>query len=366
MPTPVPTSPPPPYVENDEITLKGLILKFKEFGRAVKRGWWLVLLLGAIGGGVFFLLATLKDTTYTAETEFMVKEEEGGAGALAGLSGILGNFGLGGARGGSNLDRILAIGRSDQIVYPALFDSTRIDGQDDLIANHIIRIYDLHESWNEKENPKWHDFRFTRGNLEAFNTHELAAMKSVAGIVRGTPEKPGILLTGYDEDIGFMRLRVRSLSEVLSQELMLTIYDRLSEFYVTRTIEPQQRAFDIIRVRKDSLENRVAYLNRRIAEFNQQNRATIYETRLIERQRLEQDRTITAAGLGEALRSYATSEFLLLNATPFLQYINQSVLPLEPEVPSKLVELIKGGLLGVLLAVLFLIGRKVYRNALQE
>lgn len=353
-------------MEDDEITLKDLILKIKEFWRAIWKNWWIVVLTGIVLGGIFVLRSLSEDPTYAAKMEFSVKEDEGGASALAGIGNLLGNFGLGGAAGTSNLDRILAICRSDQIIYPAIFDTITIEGQSDMVANHLIRIYEFHESWNEKEKVEWHDFFFSRSDREAFSLHEQKVMKLIAGKIRGGSKVSGLMSTDYNEDTGFMRLNVQSLHPDLSQLLMEIIYNRLAEFYVTRTIAPQQRAFNIIRSRKDSLENRLAYLNNRIGQFNQQNRSLILETRLVERQRLEQDRAITVTGLGEALKSFATSEFLLLNATPFLQVINQSVPPLEEKEPSKLMELIKGGFLGGFLAVFFIIVRKVIRDAMRE
>jgi uncharacterized protein involved in exopolysaccharide biosynthesis len=66
--------------EKDEITLKDLILKLKEFWAEIwDKKWWVVgagLLFGLISG----VNAYLKPTLYNASLTFMVNDDEGGGG----------------------------------------------------------------------------------------------------------------------------------------------------------------------------------------------------------------------------------------------------------------------------------------------
>ena len=153
----------PIYVEDDEITLKDLILSAKEYSRNVFRNWWVVGLIAIPVVGIFALQTYFEKATYSASIEFMVNEDDG-SGGLGGITGLLGSFGLGKGTSKYNLEKILALAKSDKIVYPMLFDTITIDGSADLIANHLIRVYDLHEDWQYKSDTKWHGFYFTSGD----------------------------------------------------------------------------------------------------------------------------------------------------------------------------------------------------------
>jgi len=75
------------YIEEDEITLKELILKIKEFFWEVVRNWkWVVLIV--IPFVTFFMYkAVSTPVTYEAELTFMVNEDDGGG--MGGVSAIL-------------------------------------------------------------------------------------------------------------------------------------------------------------------------------------------------------------------------------------------------------------------------------------
>ena len=75
----------------------------------------------------------------------MVNEEEGGG--ISGLSSILGSFGFGGGVGGKyNLERILELSLSQNIIQQAIFKKVEIEGKKyvpELIGNehrYLARI----------------------------------------------------------------------------------------------------------------------------------------------------------------------------------------------------------------------------------
>jgi uncharacterized protein involved in exopolysaccharide biosynthesis len=61
---------------------------------------------------------------------------------------------------------------------------------------------------------------------------------------------------------------------------------------------------------------------------------------------------------GEAIKNLETAEFLLKNATPYFQVIDQPVEPLQPLGKSRFKALLIGGLAGVFVGLAFFIGRR--------
>ena len=61
--------------------------------------------------------------------------------------------------------------------------------------------------------------------------------------------------------------------------------------------------------------------------------------------------------LAESVKHLETSEFLLRNATPFFQEINNTLPPLFTTGRNYVIEAIKGAMLGIFLGVAFVLGK---------
>ena len=70
------TPPPPSYYQDDEITLKELILKIREFWLELWGKKWIILGVAIIGAAVFAVRAKMQETTYTTGLSFMVTEND--------------------------------------------------------------------------------------------------------------------------------------------------------------------------------------------------------------------------------------------------------------------------------------------------
>ena len=127
---------PPPYYQEDEITLKELILKIREFWQELWRRKLLIVLLSLIGAGLFYGKGMNDKTTYTAGLSFMVAENGSSEQGRA-----LTPYGMDFGRVENN--KITELARSGRIIHAILLDQVAVGNKYDFIANHIIDIYDF-------------------------------------------------------------------------------------------------------------------------------------------------------------------------------------------------------------------------------
>ena len=169
---------------NDEITFGDLSLKLKEFYLEVKRYWYIPAVCGLIGMAILAYSYFQFVPEYPAEITFSVDEDEGGS--SSGLTGILGQFGIGSVRPTRyNLDKIMALSKSRRVIQNTLFAKITIDGNEDFLANHILREYEL----NVKEK-RAAPFLFTHDSVPIFSRDENEMMIAVYAFIIGPPEKP--------------------------------------------------------------------------------------------------------------------------------------------------------------------------------
>jgi len=349
------------YIEEDEITLKELILKVQEYFWEVVRNWkWVVLI--TIPFVVFFgYKAISTPVTYTAELTFMVNEDDGGGG-IGGMSGILGQFGLGGGKGKNNLSKILDLAKSRNIIQQAMFDSVTINNREDKIGNHIILIYEYHETWKD-DTTGLKQFLFDNNTDQVSKLHN-RVLKSIYSRIIGNSKMPGLFSNGVDEDTGIMRFNSSTVNEELSINLCNKIYEKLATFYVTKTIEKQKEVFDLMLQRVDSLQKKMQNTEYRLATFKDSYNGLFTTKSKLKEGQLERDVRVLNEMYAASLKNFEIADFSLKNKTPFIQLIDEPLGPLMAQGEPIVKNFILGGFLGVFISIVFLIIRKIYRDTM--
>ena len=104
----------------DEITLRDIVLSVQGAMRYLKTKWLFLLLAGVLGSGLGYWYAKNKPTTHTATLVFAFSESPD---AKSSLSGIASQFGVnlgGGGEGAFQGDNLLELMKSRTLVEKAL------------------------------------------------------------------------------------------------------------------------------------------------------------------------------------------------------------------------------------------------------
>ena len=350
-------------MHDDEITLKELILKVKEYWKELWKNWWLILLLVLIFAGYKFIQAYVAVPVYPAILTFMVDEDEGNS--MAGMSNILGQIGLGNLRKGKyNLDKVLEISRSRRVLQMAFFSSTEIAGKKDLLANHLIDELELFADW-DSDSAQFQEFRFRAIPVDSFDYLSFFALKLLYARMIGTDDYPPIYTTSYDEDTGIMSLVVKTTDEELSLKSIAMIYDKLREYYIEKSTEKTESTYKLMQSKSDSLAQELALAESRLAEFVDRNQ-NIFSARegSLRRTRLANKVGQLQTMYSEAIKNLEYADFALKSKTPFITVIDTPIPPLYAMKPSKFQALLFGSLFGGLLSVGFIVLRKIYRDSM--
>ena len=127
----------------DEITLKHLIIKVKEYlAELWVNKFWIILI--AVPFVLYFgYNAIIKPPIFSAERKFFLEEGSGGA-SMGSLGGLLGQFGVKGGKSNYS-SQIIEVANSKILLSEALFEG---DVKNNL-ADSILKIYQLPEKWSE-------------------------------------------------------------------------------------------------------------------------------------------------------------------------------------------------------------------------
>ena len=321
-----------PPNNSDEVTLRELFLKIKEYYQEVVSKWKVIALIAFLFALFFVGKAYLKESTYTAHLTFMVNEDEGGRGGA--ISGLLGQFGFsGGGSGKFNLPKIIELARSRHIFENAIFDSCIINEKNDYIANHLIDLYELHISWVESD--QLNGFYFQDSNAEAFGNTENSALLTLYDKTVGSAKNPGIYSTTFRDDTGILSMTTSCANEMISLFLTEAMYKSLSSFYIEKSIEKQESTYQLMKGKSDSILIALNSLQSRMLKFSDTHLGITLSQHTAPRLEMQRDIQVLTIAYGEAVKNVELADFALKNATvayygkKIINQINWTVKPGE-------------------------------------
>ncbi len=350
----------------DEITLKELILKIKEFFFEVVKFWKLLILLAILFAAFMGYRAYTSQVSYSAKLTYMVNKNEGGG--LGAIGGILGQFGFN-SKAGSNKDRIVSLSKSRKVIEKVMFKKVIIDNKNDYIANHFITHLDTIDKWygdkfiGENKHPL-NGFKFKNG-FNYDNDTVKTAIKTIYYKIVGGKKTKGCMSSGYNEDSGILHINTSLGQQELAAAITNTTFDKLSDYYVKKTVEAQKTTYDVVKFKTDSIEALLKIKESNLASVvDKTHFAQTSKVRLKE-SRLKRDVMKLSTMYGESLKNLELADFSLKTNTPFVQVIDRPLLPLKGEKPSLIKSLIIGIFLGLFIGAFFVITRKIYRDAME-
>ena len=348
----------PDQSQDDEVTLKELILKVKDYYGEIKRNWKIMAVFVTFGLLVQVYRVLTFKKYYNATVTFMVNDAKGPS-----MGGVLGQ--LGGLMGDKEekLDKILELAKSRKMVGKALFQKGTINGKEDFYANHIIDIEQLQDRW--AKDTILNGFSFKEGKIADFkNADNSALLEIYKQIVGGEGVKDPLYEASSNKKTGILTFSIKTRSEALALQLSEAFFRSLSEYYVESSTRKERETYAILKTKKDSIERILNNNDVVSAQRDDQSNSLVSSIDKVPAKRYSRNNVILTALYGEIVKNSEMADYALKSSTPFVTIIDEPIPPLKPTkmgwISSAIIGLIIGGFLGAL----FVIGRKIYREAL--
>ena len=349
--------------DNDEISLKELILKIKEWYNFLLTKWKLIILMGVIGGVIGFTYAYFQKPTYKATLTFAMEEEKSGGGGLSGALGLASSLGIdlgssaGGAFAGSNLIPLM---KSRLLVEKTLLNPVIVNGDNISLAEYYIQLNKLRENWSEK--PKIKNIQFLpNADRTKFSLEQDSILQTIFNSLTGPNS---LIISQKDKKVSITNIEVISENEQFAKVFCENLAKETSEFYVETkskkarlNVEILERQTDSIRGELNNAINGVAAASDNVYNLN-----PALNVRRTPSTRRQIDVQANTAILTQLVAQLEMSKVTLRKETPLIQVIDRPILPLEKEKVGKLKSLILGGFLAGFLTVLYLIFSNLYKK----
>ena len=348
-------------VQNDEISLKELIDKGKEWWHYLLSQWKIILLAGIIGAALGLAYSFSKKPIYTATLSFALEDEKGGGG-LGGALGLASSFGidLGGGGGsiftGSNLTELF---KSRAMVEKTLLSPVVVDGKTVSLAEMYIQNNKWRDKWKDK--PKLSALQFLPDTKRKYFTRE---HDSILGVMYQDLSKTGLSVGQKDKKISIITIDVNSTNELFSKYFTEALVKEVSDFYVTTKSKKARMNMDILERQTDSIRRELngAITGVAVANDNTFGLNPAMNVRRAPSARRQVDVQANTAILTELVKQAELAKVTLRKETPLIQIIDRPILPLKKEQFGKAKGIVLGGFLAGFLVVLGLIFKKIIKN----
>ena len=348
-------------VQNDEISLKELIDKAKEWWHYLLSQWKIIVLAGIIGACLGLAYSFIKKPIYTATLSFALEDEKGGGG-LGGALGLASSFGidLGGGGGsiftGSNLTELF---KSRAMVEKTLLSPVVVDGKTVSLAEMYIQNNKWRDKWNDK--PKFKGIQFLPDTKRKYFTR---VHDSILGVMYQDLSKTGLSVGQKDKKISIITIDVNSTNELFSKYFTEALVKEVSDFYVTTKSKKARMNMDILERQTDSIRRELngAITGVAVANDNTFGLNPAMNVRRAPSARRQVDVQANTAILTELVKQTELAKVTLRKETPLIQVIDQPILPLKKEQFGKAKGIVLGGVLAGFLIVIFLIIRRVLKQ----
>lgn len=342
---------------SEEISLKELIQKIKEWIAFLKTKWIFIVLVGVIGGGLGFVYAWNQKTKYTATLTFALEEEKSGAMGLSGALGIANSLGFdigagaGGAFSGSNLIELM---KSRTLVEKALLNPISVKGKAQTLAEYYIAFTQMNKGWLERQELK--NIKF---NLSADRSRFTILQDSVLGVLYQQITGEGGVLSVFQKDkkISIITIEVKSKDEMFSKYFAETIAKVVSDFYIETKSKKARLNYEILQKQTDSVRNELnsAITGVAVANDNTYNLNPALNIHRSPSMRRQVDVQANTAILTQLVTNLEIAKVSLRKETPLIQIIDAPILPLKKEGLSKSKALVIGAIMGVIISIFFLV-----------
>ena len=352
-------------VVDDEISLKELILKIRDWWRYLLSKRVVILIVGIIGGLIGLAYASFKKPVYTATTTFVLESGDAGGGGLGQYAGIASMVGIDIGGGGGGIfqgDNIIELYKSRTMIEKTLLSKVIVNGKEELLLDRYIQFMGLREKW--AKNPEVADLQFDT-KPENFNRTQ----DSIMGEVVKDIKKKNLLVSKPDKKLSIIKVDVTSKDEFFAKTFNDQIVKNVNDFYVQTKTKKSLENVIILQQKTDSVRavmNGAIYSTAAVADATPNLNLTRQVQRAAPMQRSQFNAETNKSILSELVKNLEMSKIALRKETPLIQVVDTPIFPLEKDRFGKG----KGIVLGIFLfgtfTIISLLISRAFKAALKE
>lgn len=336
-----------PYQESDEITLKDIVLKIKQWFSILWPYRVRVISLSlVIGLSAALYTKFIAKPTYSASYQLFFEED---GGSMSSAMRLASNFGL--SMGGGSATSSITVQEyltSRDNISKAM---TTASGQGVMAERYYAYALYADQEFNEV-------FYANFGKNQRYTDSILSEITLELN--------EGFISATLDEQSGTVNFAINGYDEAFVYDLSKALISNTEDAFLDWKKKKGQSAIEGFQGKVDSLELAIDATLRRLGEYEDQNNSLVSSVDKMKRMRLTIDMEALKVAYGEYIKGLEMSKAELMNLEPPFKYFDVPTYPLYKQKGSAAKAGIFGAVITGFLLVLFFIGRVEAKNIMAD
>lgn len=341
-----------------ELTFNHLIISIIRLWKYLLSKWLIICIVGFSGGILGIIYGWLEEPKYEAALTFSTEEDK--SSSVAGLAGIAAQFGfsVGSVGGVFSGDNVLALIRSQKMISQTLLTPIDSNGKKQSLLNIYLDATHMSEGFKKNELLKNLSFPLNQDSKTFSRLQD-----SILLLVIDRISKTQLKVDRPDVKVAIYRIDCITTSEFFSKEFVTHLIKNVSDFYIATKTQRSLNTVAIIQNRADSIKRAFDAAIEGRASLSDANINPAFQQPQVGIQKKQSDISLLGAAYGEILKNLELAKFNLLRDTPYIQIIDEPVMPLRKIKTGRLVGGLLGGVIAGFVCVLFLLAKRAVKNA---
>jgi len=344
---------------SDEISLKELILKIKEWYKYLTLNWLIILISAIVGGGLGWYYTFLKKEKYIAELSFIMDSQKTTSKSI--YSGLASQLGLGGEVSGSGTffygDNFYALMKSRSMMQRLFLTPVVVEGKKITLIEYYIKIKKHRQKW-ASESPHLVNVEFpVNSDPNKFSLIQ----NSLVNILHSEILTDVLFIGPRSKKESTLVIRVTSDDELFSLKFAELVSTQVSEFYISTKTDKTLRNLNLLQNQADSVRREFnAAIHEVSASIDANPNPNRSRARLgVPSKQRDIDAQVNQTMLMELIRNIEMTKMTLREETPLFQIIDHPTLPLPVSRPNRFMSVLLGIGVCVISAIIYLVLRRV-------
>lgn len=342
--------------QQDEVSLKDIILKIKEIWKYLLSKWKIIVIVG-ISSAMLFLVynSFIKKKEYVAKLTFAIIEKSSSGGGLSSLAGQFGFSVGGGGEGVFSGSNILELLKSRNLIERALLNETVINGK-------TYRLIDYYREINPPKNKDKNLITFPLGlERENFSREQ----DSLLNIYYKQITTDKLSVAKEKKDVNINNITYYNKDELFAKLFTETLINVVSDFYIQTKTQTTRVNLEMMEKRADSMKHEYEKALEGRALFADQNINPARQIMTVEQQKYQTTIQLTGTAYAKLVENIEILKLDLAQETPLIQIIDKPIMPLYKSGWGKIKSIVVGGVLGGFLIVTWLLLVYFYKRIMQ-
>ncbi len=341
--------------KQDEISLKELILKAKDWISYLWGYKWRIIIAGILGGALGFTYAKyFSKPTYTANTSFTLEQKSSGAGGA--LGGLASSLGLGDLPTGSSSgmfggENILHLIKSNRIIHQSLKQA-----QPELKGDHLLNAY-LRNHFEKGLKDKKIKLYPKKLDTVIFNRAQDSLLLAVTKTIRESQ----ILADRLDKKTTIINLDVKDINEQWAYLFSKALVKNAIDLYLEIKIGKLLRAEEELTNKRDSIRGLLDGSITTLAfetDLNSHTPLMRHKTNQVKKQI---DVEVLKSMYANVIQNLEVTKIQRAQEEPIIEIIDEPLIPLEIKKIGYFKGIIFSAFLMALIIILLLILKRLVK-----